>query len=139
MWRKVLIGGTLLALLGSAATGQEPKPNGPPPEGAGVLLPRAGFGRGQNGPTDPSPDPRGRGRAGIGPGGERVKGPGLGNVPFGGRGAPGIGAGPGEFPGLRPGFGGRGSDPDLMRQQDPEMFALVSQDEQLEQQTADLA
>lgn len=138
MWRKVLIGGALLALIGGAAGAQEPKPKGPPPDDAGAPLPRSGFGRGQNGPADPPPDPRGRGRAGVGPGGERAKGPVLGNTPFGGRGAPGIGAGP-DFPGLRPGFGGRGGDPDFMRQQDPEMFALVSQDEQLEQQTADLA
>lgn len=140
MWRKVLIGGTLLALLGGAAAAQEPKPKGPPPDDSGTPLPRAGFGRAQNGPPFPDDaNSRGRGRAGIGPGGERPKGPVLGNTPFGGRGAPGVGAGPGEFPGLRPGFGGRGGDPDFMRQQDPEMFALVSQDEQLEQQTAELA
>ena len=45
----------------------------------------------------------------------------------------------GENLGLRPGFGSRVNELEAMRQQDPEMFALVNQDEQLEQQTADLA
>jgi hypothetical protein len=139
MWRKFLIGGALMAVLGGALAAQESKPKGGPPDETGVPMPRGSFGRAPTVP--PLPDDRdSRGRSRAGSAGERVRGPVPGNGPFGGRGGPGVGALPGEFPGFRPGFGGgRGGDPDVMRQQDPEMFALVNQDEQLEQQSAELA
>jgi len=134
MWRKTLLTATLLAWVGGAVLAQEPKPKNPPPA---------------DGPREPgfAPGNPGRGgpgqRKGGGPQGERGNGPYTNNPPFGGRGPKGDGLPGGDGPGRGgPGFvpgGIRMGDYERLRRDDPEMFALLNQDEMLEKQTLDAA
>ena len=130
MSRNSLLSLTLVALVVGASSAQEPKPRNPPAGG----VPRGEFEPGAGGPGQR-----------VRPGGPPGKGSLTNNPPFAGRGPMGGGlpegrGRPGEMRG--PGFvplGPRMGDNDRLRQDDPEMFNLVTQDQQLEQQTADLA
>lgn len=142
MWQKLILGGTLIALACGSAFAQEPKarpknPQNPRPDGGG---PREGdFGPR---PVNPGAGPGQRG-TGAGPQGERGKGP--FNAPFGGRGPRGEGpdgplrGGEPRGPGFVPGGGTRMGEYERLRREDPEMFALLNQDEVLEQQTLEMA
>jgi hypothetical protein len=130
MWQKTFIGTSLFALLVGVALAQEPRPKNPPPKDGGA--PGAGFGARPGGP--------GGGPGGIEP---RKGGPGeRGKPPFGrgpkgeGQGGPPRGGEP-RGPGFVP--GGARIDMERLRQDDPEMYALLLSDQQLEEQTLDAA
>ncbi len=119
----------LLALLGGSTWAQQPRPMNPPPQGRGRPPMEGGLAPGAPGEGPP----RVRNNR---PAPERGPATFSNNPPFGG-GGPMRGGEP-SGPGFRPG-GPRPLEQQRLRQDDPEMYALVEQDQQLEQQTQELA
>jgi hypothetical protein len=144
-----------------AVLAQQPEPGGPPPNAPDAppdaQAPPGGPHADQPGPPPGGPGdrrgpppngpgkPGGPGGMGMGPGG--MMQPGGGMMPGGGMGGPGAPGGmpPGMGPGTDPfqgppGKGGRMFGPPMMREMDdPEMFKLLKQDMELEQQSRALA